>query len=84
MNYKEKYLKYKLKYLNFKNKLRGGGGASSSDARDHEILQVIQKDYDHETKRCEPIYLHKDGSDKDLQEMEMYSLSRHPSKWGLS
>jgi hypothetical protein len=43
MNYKKKYLKYKLKYLNLnKNKLRGGyGDATPSDIKRTQELQLL-------------------------------------------
>ena len=55
MDYKEKYLKYKLKYLNVKNMLKYGGSQADLDKikelqsledykQDKKIIEVIEKE----------------------------------------
>ena len=38
MSYQEKYLKYKLKYLNLKNKLSGGGEGAGKGSNDSPMM----------------------------------------------
>jgi hypothetical protein len=44
MNYQEKYLKYKTKYLNLKKLIGGGDGPNSNPSLDDPVMRIMKTD----------------------------------------
>ena len=50
MNYYDKYLKYKIKYLNLLEQIKLDGGMANWDINNNLVTQITEKDF-HKTKK---------------------------------